>query len=161
MSKAIAGIWTNAWVELILRWAIGITFIYVSFHKIMNPARFAEVIYGYQLFPGGSINLIAILLPSLELFSGTALILGIYPRSAMLVVGAMLLAFIVALSVNLVRGLKFDCGCFAFGEATPRTSVVLLLVRDVIYFLAGLPVLFYPGARKGCLLQTGSLLKNS
>jgi putative oxidoreductase len=124
------------------------------------PAQFAKVIYGYYLFPDFSINLIAIVLPYLELFSGLALILGIYPRSAALIINALLLAFITALSINLIRGQEFDCGCFSFEEEGHSHSVLQMLVRDIIYLMLGLQVLFYKQSRKWCGRQSGSILKN-
>jgi len=147
-------------IELFIRWLIGITFIYASYHKIAEPAHFAKIIYGYYLFPEFIINLTAIILPYLELLSGISLILGIYPRSALVILESMLFAFIVALSINLIRGHNFDCGCFSFGEPGYGYSVLSLLVRDVIYFILGLQSLFYNKHRKWCILQSGSILKN-
>lgn len=147
-------------IELFIRWLFGITFIYASYHKIIEPDQFAKIIYGYYLFPEFIINLTAIILPCLELLVGIALILGIYPRSALLILELMLLAFIVALSINLIRGLEFDCGCFSFDESGYGYSVLHLLVRDVIYFILGLQPLFFNKHRKWCILQSGSILKN-
>jgi len=147
-------------LELFIRYLFGITFISASYHKIVEPAHFAKIIYGYYLFPEFIINLTAIILPYLELLSGIALILGIYPRSALLILEAMLFAFIVALSINLIRGHNFDCGCFTFGEPGYGYSVLGLVVRDVIYFILGLQSLFYNKHRKWCILQSGSILKN-
>jgi uncharacterized membrane protein YphA (DoxX/SURF4 family) len=143
----------NSWTELIARWILGITFIYASYHKIISPGDFAKIIYGYDLLPDGLINLIAIILPFVELFSGLALILGIYPLSAALIVNGMLLTFIIALSINLVRGHEFDCGCFSFGETGYTSSAVQLLVRDIMYFFLGLQVLFYDRCRRWCISQ--------
>ena len=64
------------------RWILGITFIYASYYKILSPTDFAKMVYGYNLFPEVLINLIAIVLPFVELISGLCLLLGIYPRSA-------------------------------------------------------------------------------
>ncbi len=150
----------HPWLELALRWVLGITFLYASIHKIVDPGKFAEVIYGYDLFPDYTINLIAIVIPFFELCMALALILGIYPRTAALIMAIMLLAFMTALSINLIRDLAFDCGCFSFSDRPTRSAVILLLARDVIYFIFGLPVLLFPRYRKGCLLQSGSLLTN-
>ena len=109
--------------ELMARWVLGAVFVYASFHKILDPEHFAKIIYGYYLFPDSSINLIAIILPYIELFAGAALILGIYPRSAALIINVMLLAFIAAISINLIRGHEFDCGCFSFGVSARRFTM--------------------------------------
>ncbi len=143
-----------------MRWLLGATFILACFHKIVAPAHFAKIIYGYYLFPDLSINLIAIVLPYLELFAGLALILGIYPRSAVLIIITMLLAFIIAISINLIRGHEFDCGCFSFGAAGNAFSTVQLLIRDSICFFLGLQVLFFDKYRRWCLAQSGSIRTN-
>jgi len=150
----------NNWIELAVRWFLGMTFIYSSYHKIIDPAHFAKIVYGYYLFPDISINLIAIVLPFLEFFSGAALVMGIYPRSAALIIIGMLFTFIVAISINLFRGVEFDCGCFSFGEAGYALSAGQLLIRDMIYFVFGLQVLFFDRRRRICLKQSGGLLKN-
>jgi hypothetical protein len=144
----------NSRIELAARWILGITFIYASFHKIIAPADFAKILYGYDLFPGVLINLITVVLPFVELFSGLALILGIYPRSAALIVNGMLLSFIIALSINLVRGHEFDCGCFSSGQTGHTSSVELLLVRDIIYFVMGLQVFLYGRRRRACIFRS-------
>ncbi len=148
----------NSWVELCIRWFLGLIFLYACFHKILAPAHFAKIIYGYYLFPNVSINLIAIVLPYMELIAALAMILGIYPRSAVLIINGMLLMFIVALSINLVRGIQFDCGCFSFSEPGYTYSAWQLLIRDVVFFGCGLQVLFFPKRRKLCLRQTGNIL---
>ena len=153
MSKALKTILTNSWVELAVRWTLGLIFIYASFHKILSPADFAKIIYGYDLFPGALINLIAVMLPFVELVSGLSLIAGIYPRSAALIINTMLLAFIIALSINIVRGHEFDCGCFSSSEIGYTTSVKLSLLRDVIFFVLGLHVYLYVRYRRGCLFK--------
>lgn len=136
------------------------TFVYACYHKIADPGRFAKIIYGYYLFPDVSINIIAIVLPFLELVSGLALIFGIYPRSAVIITNGMLLGFIAALSINLVRGQQFDCGCFSFDQSGHPHSVEQMLIRDVVYFILGLHVLFFGKCRRWCLRQSGSFLKS-
>lgn len=145
---------------MIARWVLGGMFLFACYHKIVEPAHFAKIIYGYYLFPDFSINLIAIILPFLELFAGIALILGIYPRSAVLIINAILFAFIVAISINLIRGHEFDCGCFSFGVAGDTFSVAQLLIRDIVCFFLGLQILFFDNSRKWCVRQSGSILGN-
>jgi uncharacterized membrane protein YphA (DoxX/SURF4 family) len=132
---------------------LGLTFIYASFYKIVLPAHFAKIIYGYDLLPGASINLIAITLPFLELFAGLALVLGVFPRSAAAIVTGMLLAFMIGISINLMRGHEFDCGCFAFGKQGSASSAAELLGRDVILLIFALYVLRFDGRRRWCVLS--------
>jgi len=140
----------NNWIELAARWILGLTFIYASFHKILSPADFAKIVYGYDLFPHALINLIAIIIPFLELVAGLALIIGLYPRSAAIIITALLLAFIVVLTINLIRGHEFDCGCFSTGQSGYTSSPQVTLVRDILYFIGGMLIILFEGNRRSC-----------
>jgi uncharacterized membrane protein YphA (DoxX/SURF4 family) len=143
----------SKWTELVLRYFLGITFVYASVHKIAEPAEFAKIIYGYGLFPHAFINLIAIVAPFLELFTGLFLIAGIYPRAAGSLICGMLLVFICAISINLIRGYEFDCGCFSFNQHTSKFSTHFLLVRDVVYFLVGVYLIRFNADRTWRLIR--------
>lgn len=122
----------------VIKLVLGITFIVASYHKIADPAGFAGIIYGYDVFPGASINLLAITIPFIELVAGFSLILGVYPRSALLIMNGLLSAFILVIGFNLLRGHQFDCGCFSFSGQSDTASNISLLVRDVFLLGAGI-----------------------
>ena len=151
LNSIVKNILNNGWMELAARWILGITFIYASYHKIFAPAEFAKIVYGYGLFPHGAINLIAIFLPFLELVTGLALILGIYTRSAVVIIIGMLAAFIVVLSINLLRGHEFNCGCFSVKDPGYLSSAKATIVKDIIYLALGLQVFLFNGIRKVCI----------
>lgn len=153
MNNHLKAFFSNPWVELACRWSLGLLFIAASYHKMTHPAQFAKIIYGYQLVPEIAINLIAIILPFLEFFSGAALIIGIYPRSAALIISAMLLTFIVAISINLLRGHVFDCGCFSLGDTNTPAAAGTLLLRDLVCLAAGVYVLGFRDTRKWSVLK--------
>jgi len=140
----------NSWIELAARWILGFTFIYASFYKIISPADFAKIVYGYGLFPEIFINLIAIVIPFLELVAGIALIIGLYPRSAAIIINGLLVAFITALAINLIRGHEFDCGCFSVAQSGYTSSPKVTLVRDIIYFIFGMQIVLFEGRRRSC-----------
>ena len=148
MSNLRQTIINNSWIELAARWILGLTFIYASFHKILSPEEFARIVYGYDLFPHVLINLITIVIPFLELVAGLALIIGLYPRSAAIIINALLLAFIAALAINLIRGHEFDCGCFSTSQSGYTSSPKVTIVRDVIYFILGVLVILFRGNRR-------------
>ncbi len=153
MNKLIKTIFNNSWIELAARWILGGMFVYASYNKVLAPAVFAKIIYGYGLFPAMFINLIAIIVPFLELVAGLALIVGFYPRSAALIVNAMLLVFITALSINLIRGHEFDCGCFSINASTQESYAGPLIIRDFLILVLGVHVFFYRNARQLCILS--------
>jgi uncharacterized membrane protein YphA (DoxX/SURF4 family) len=150
LSNLRQSIFSNSWIELAARWILGLTFIYASAYKIVSPADFAKIVYGYGLFPTGLINLIAIIIPFLELVGGLALLLGFYPRSAAVIINALLLAFITVLSINLIRGHEFDCGCFSAGQSGYFSSSEVTIVRDIIYFVFGTQIVLFEGNRRSC-----------
>ncbi len=158
---SLKGFLHNSVLELAARWFLGLLFVYAAYHKITQPAAFAKVIYGYALFPAASINLIAIIVPFWELCAGLALVTGIYPRTAAMILSGMLLGFMVAISINLIRGHEFDCGCFSISQAGDPGSSAMSLLRNAGLFLVGLYVVLYPNSRKACLRQTGGLLRNT
>ena len=149
LNNNLRTLFNNGWIEVVFRWILGITFIYASYYKILSPTDFAKMVYGYNLFPEVLINLIAIFLPFIELISGLSLLLGIYPRSAALIINGLLLAFIILLTINIIRGHEFDCGCFSAKETG---SPKMMVVRDMIYLILGLQVFLFNGARKACFI---------
>ena len=148
MSNRRQSIFNNSWIELAAPWILGLIFIYASLHKILAPADFAKIVYGYNLFPEIFINLIAIIIPFLELVAGFALIVGFYPRSAAITINGLLLAFIVVLTINLIRGHEFDCGCFSAGQSGYFSSPKVTIARDIIYFVFGMQIVLFGGNRR-------------
>lgn len=138
----------NRWTRSGFRWLLGLTFIYASIHKIADPAAFAEIVYGYGLFPDQLINLIAISLPFVELLAGLALVFGPWRRSAALIIVGMLIAFISIISINLARGYEFDCGCFS--ESAEAVFLIsgspwVTLLRDIFLLVVGIFILMING----------------
>ena len=151
MSNLRQSIFNNNWIELAARWILGLTFIYASLHKILSPADFAKIVYGYGLFPEIFINLIAIIIPFLELVAGFALIIGFYPRSAAITISGLLLAFIAALTINLIRGHEFDCGCFSTSQSGYSSSPKVTIARDIFYLVLGMQIILFKGNRRSLL----------
>ncbi len=124
-------------IEWALRLFLGCTFIFASWHKIVSPDQFATILYGYDVFPHHMINVLAIVMPFVELVCGISLITGLLKRSGLLLINVMLVCFIFLIAFNLIRGHEFDCGCFSLGETKGTWSSVWLLVRDVVMLGAG------------------------
>ncbi|WP_462270218.1 MauE/DoxX family redox-associated membrane protein [Desulfobacter sp.] len=125
-------------IEWALRLFLGCTFIFSSWHKIVSPDQFAVIVYGYDVFPHQIINVLAIVVPFVELVCGITLITGLLKRSGLLIINAMLLGFIFLISFNLIRGHEFDCGCFSLGETKGVWSSIWLLARDLVMLGAGI-----------------------
>ncbi|MGB3977239.1 MAG: MauE/DoxX family redox-associated membrane protein [bacterium] len=118
-------------LEWCLRWFVGLVFVYAALTKIMNPCRLALDIYQYHLAPGAIINIAAILLPSVELVFGLCLITGIAPRGAALGISLILVFFMILLTINLIRGIDFECGCFGGSPESDLCHRITLKIRAV------------------------------
>ncbi len=109
------------------RLVIGGMFIYASVYKIVEPGEFAKSIWFYHLVPGKLINLMALILPWLELLAGIGLILGALYRGAVVWINAMMILFIIALASTILRGISIDCGCFKAAQAATHSAWKSLL----------------------------------
>ena len=96
---------------VVVRIALGIIFLIASIDKISDPASFARDISNYHFVPFGLENIIAIVLPWLELFIGLGLILGIMVDGASFISGILLILFIILIFQATIRGFNIDCGC--------------------------------------------------
>ncbi len=103
---------THPWLTIRVQIALGLFFVIASLPKLGDPPSFAHMIYNYRIIPGALINLMALTMPWIELLCGLALILGIWKDAARTIIAALLLVFIVAISINLMRNNAIDCGCF-------------------------------------------------
>jgi uncharacterized membrane protein YphA (DoxX/SURF4 family) len=138
----------------VLHWALGIAlgaiFVYASLDKVAKPGDFARIVYHYQLIgPNQAVgplpaNLLAVTLPWIELVAGVLLISGVWRREAAVVTGALLLAFLVAVSFALARGIDIEnCGCFSVsGEG--RAAGFKLLLGDLVMLAAAALLAFLP-----------------
>ena len=133
----------NPWIGRAARLILGSVFIYAGYHKILAPDEFAQIVYGYDLFPNEAINLIAIIIPFIELMSGIALIMGIYTRPASIIIIGMLTAFVIAISINIIRGHEFDCGCFSSQASQSTNSAWQTLGRNMIFIMLGIHIFAY------------------
>ena len=133
---------SSQWLVLLFRLIVGVTFIYASLDKIANPDEFARIVYNYKILPGYLINIFAITLPWLELLCGLFLIFGLFIEASSLLLTSLLFVFIIALSVNIVRGVDITCGCFTT-DPNARTIGAVNLLEDIVLFLMSLQILFY------------------
>lgn len=96
----------------ILRILVGGAFIVAGVLKIASPDKFAGDISNYRLLPHILINLVAILLPWVEVVAGFVVIIGPWVRAGAVVILAMTVMFFTVITSALARGLNIECGCF-------------------------------------------------
>jgi len=131
----------NDYLTLVSRLLVAAVFIYASIYKIIEPGLFARAIWYYHLVPGVLINLMALILPWLELLVGLALVFGFLYRGAVVWVNIMMVVFIIALAATIVMGIDIDCGCFKASQSATEPAWDALLF-DIALFAFTLQLLF-------------------
>lgn len=173
----------HPWLQRVLAALLGLVFVYASHDKIWKrtlpatptlevgaqtgpqetgPAAFARIVYRYQVvgpsaqLPPMLANLVAVMLPWVELLAGLLLLTGIWRREAALVVALLLLVFVLAVGSTLVRGIDVqNCGCFSLG-AGGRQAGVLLVVGDLGLLAVAAWLAFGPGDTRRRQPATGA-----
>ena len=131
---------THPYLAFFSRILLGAIFIYAGANKIIDPEGFARSIINYRILPLESINLLAIVIPWLELVGGGFLLLGLFTSGSALIIAFLTAIFLVALSSALIRGIDISCGCFS-SRSSNRINI-LYLFRDLTLFCFALVVLF-------------------
>lgn len=143
MNKKIVNLLSSLPVQILSGFILGGLFIYASIDKIVHPHAFAKIIYNYQLMPDVFIYFMAVTLPWVEIFAGLALVAGVYRRPSAVILSSLLVIFSIAISINLLRGLNFDCGCFSTVSTEAGSDPVGLLIRDILILIPGLIIIFF------------------
>lgn len=127
----------------IIRWVLGLIFLYSGIVKLMDLASFAIIIEAYGFLPEMVTMPAAVGLAVMEIVVGAGTLLDI--RGALALLGGMLLFFIAILGYGIMMGLDIDCGCFgpedpegqAYAGLRPALYRDLVMVWGVatLYFL--------------------------
>jgi uncharacterized membrane protein YphA (DoxX/SURF4 family) len=131
----------NKYFQTTLRIILGILFIYASAGKLFNTEDFAKAILRYEFLPIYFVNLMAIIMPWVEFFTGFLLITGIFKKASSLLASISLIAFLIALTSAFARGLDISCGCFSLEETSSKGDIIYRIIED-IFMLAGALVVY-------------------
>ena len=101
----------NKYFIIFIRLILGAVFLWASFDKIIDPASFAKNISNYHVVPFGLENTVAIILPWLEFFIGTGMILGIMVNGSIIISSFLLILFNILIAQAILRGFNIECGC--------------------------------------------------
>lgn len=134
---------------VLARWLLGATFVYLGFHKALDPADFLKLVRQYDIVQNTLfLNSIAAALPWFEIFCGLLLLGGVAVRGTSLTLLLMLVPFTIlvfhralilqaALAIPFCA-VKFDCGCGTGAEFICRKLLEnFLLILLSIWLLAG------------------------
>jgi uncharacterized membrane protein YphA (DoxX/SURF4 family) len=86
----------------------------------------------YDVLPSAAVEVVAVMLPFLELAVGLLLLVGVGTRAVAVLSAVLLVVFVAGVSQAWARGLSIDCGCFGGGGAVEpgNTAYVQELLRD-------------------------------
>jgi len=93
-------------------WILGIALLLSAIPHLGNPYYFLGSVYAYDVVGPGLGQLVAMVLPILQLLLAACLISGLFRSGAHLVVLPILLAFAFLQTSAKLRGLDIPCGCF-------------------------------------------------
>lgn len=117
----------NQW----LRALVGGGFIIAGLLKIADPAKFADNVANYRLAHHELINLVAIILPWIEVVAGLFVVTGVWLRAAALVIASLTVVFLTVIVSALARGLNIECGCF--GTVGGKHIGLVNLAIDLVF----------------------------
>lgn len=124
--------WT-AWLALSLNLLVGAVFLGAAVTKSRRPSEFVNAVRNYELLPRALSVPAAGATVAIELFVAVSLISGWAMYVAFPAAILLLIAFALAVGVNLHKGRIVPCGCF--GSARERISF-RTLVRIGLLLLA-------------------------
>lgn len=153
MKASVKEIIANRWLIFALRVVLGGIFIAASVSKLQQPAAFTNTVLSYGLLPISLAQFYGFILPWVELFIGCALVLGIFSEFASALSIPLIISFVIASSLSLLRPVGDDCGCF--GEVVTLSHPVALSL-DAVMLAMALLLLFNEAREK--FLSIGLLL---
>jgi uncharacterized membrane protein YphA (DoxX/SURF4 family) len=100
--------------------------------KALDPDQTYVAVRAYQVLPPLGVELVAAVLPWLEIALAVLLLLGVGTRAVAAASAGLLVVFMAGVTQAWARGLSIDCGCFGGGGAVApgETAYVAELLRD-------------------------------
>jgi len=133
-------IFMSEYLALILRVFVGYYFIYASMSKIPYPAQFAELLAAYRIFPFPIVNILAVVVPWMELVTGLFIIIGLRNKASAIIIIFSYIAFNVVVGLNVIVDSPITCGCYdTVGEPVSWMKVL----KNTIWMLFTIQVFFF------------------
>lgn len=124
-------------LSLLCRVGLAAIFLYAGLPKTITPQAFLISVRGYALLPDWAIPTFTVVLPSVEVFVGVLLLLGVWVRPSTTVIVGLVVMFLIAIGQALHRGIDIDCGCFSGGGHRLGWDLV---ARDIGMLLMTVPI---------------------
>ena len=111
----------SVWLASSLQILLATVFLIAGTMKLKRPSQFVVALRNYELIPSALSAPVALMVVAIELFVAFSFLSGWAFDVSVPVATLLLLAFEVAVGVNLRRGRVVPCGCF--GSVSERISV--------------------------------------
>jgi uncharacterized membrane protein YphA (DoxX/SURF4 family) len=124
-------------VGTLARFGLAAVWLLSGVPKALDPDQTYGAVRAYDVLPPLGVELVAGVLPWLEIALAVLLLLGMGTRVAAVASAALLLVFMAGVAQAWARGLSIDCGCFGGGGAVApgETAYLEELVRDTGFLL--------------------------
>ena len=123
------------------RWFVGAVLLFAGIAKFRSLPTFTATVRAFGIIPGALSRPVSVAIPTIEVVLAALLLFGVALRASGAASAALLIAFGLAITWNLIRGRRVACGCF--GSASERISElsvfrtsVLLILSSMIAWLA-------------------------
>lgn len=99
-------------LTLAIRFILGLIFLTSAFGKFFHLPQFNQAVVEYDILPPNLARFYGALLPWLEIFIASVLLVGVWLRIAGIGAAFLLLSFTVAVGSNLKRNRVLECHCY-------------------------------------------------
>jgi uncharacterized membrane protein YphA (DoxX/SURF4 family) len=124
-------------VGTLARFGLAAVWLVSGLLKATDPDQTYVAVRAYDVLPDAGVEVVAALLPWVELALGVLLLAGVGTRLVAALSAVLLVVFVAGVTQAWARGLSIDCGCFGGGGAVEpgRTTYVQELLRDAGFLL--------------------------
>lgn len=107
---------TTQVTALVLRLCLGALFVYTGGEKLFRLDDFTRDVANYRMVMPPWDAVAAFVVPCFEVATGLCLLVGVLVQGALLIAGALTLAFMVAVGQAWYFGFDINCGCFGSSD---------------------------------------------
>ncbi|MGH9064945.1 MAG: MauE/DoxX family redox-associated membrane protein [Acidimicrobiales bacterium] len=121
-------------LALLLRFCLAVVFLHAGLVKVILRGEFRLAVRNYRLVPERLLSVVVIGLPLIEAACGLLLAVGVETGPVAALILLLLATFVGAISVNLLRGRTFSCGCS--GRSSPNITWRHVIANSVLAIMA-------------------------